>query len=394
MRGESNPLEAIEVGTGLRTRVGCGGADLSAISPAAMDSTSLERWLTPRVLVVGCGGIGGVVIGNLLEQGRRVSCVAHRQEIADALKTGLKLRQDGEERLIRGELDVHVQMPGEGTWDYILLTVQPPQVEAAAKAAKARLADYGALVVFQNGLCEERLAPIVGRDHVIGAVVAWGASARGPGHYERTSSGGFVLGNLDGSVDERLRSLARLLEAVGPVDVTQNLVGARWSKLAINAAISSLGTLGGDTLGSLMLHRFARRLTLEVMTEVVEVARAAKVPLEKVSGTLDLEWLALTPDEKRAAGSPSLFAKHGVLLAVGARYRKLRSSMLAAIERGREPAVDFLNGEVVERGKALGVPTPVNARVQEMVHALAQKRISSGVDTLRALYDETSGLRG
>jgi len=53
-----------------------------------------------------------------------------------------------------------------------------------------------------------------------------------------------------------------------------------------------------------------------------------------------------------------LVAKHALLMAVGFRYRRMRSSMLGAIERGRVPAVDFLNGEVVERGKKHGIATP------------------------------------
>ena len=112
-------------------------------------------------------------------------------------------------------------------------------------------------------------------------------------------------------------------------------MGARWSKLAINCAISSLGTVGGERLGVLMRHRFVRRLALEIMTETVLVARALGVRLEKVSGTLDLDWIALTDAERVSAGSPGLVAKHALLLAVGARFRRLRSSMLAAIERGR-----------------------------------------------------------
>ena len=54
-----------------------------------------------------------------------------------------------------------------------------------------------------------------------------------------------------------------LLEPVGPVDLSDNLAGARWSKLAINSAISTLGTLGRDSLGSLMKYRFVRRLAHE-----------------------------------------------------------------------------------------------------------------------------------
>ncbi len=164
-----------------------------------------------------------------------------------------------------------------------------------------------------------------------------------------------------------------------------NLAGKRWSKLAINCAISSLGTLGGDRLGALLQHRFVRRLALEIMTEVVHVARRENVALEKVSGTLDLDWIALTEDERLAAGSPALLAKHALLYAVGLRFRRMRSSMLAAIERGRPPAVDYLNGEIVARGKRLAVDTPVNARVREWVWDVAAGRRTPGMPLLREL---------
>ena len=44
----------------------------------------------------------------------------------------------------------------------------------------------------------------------------------------------------------------------------------------LRASVSSLGTIGGDRLGALLGYRFVRRLTLEVMTEVVQVARGER----------------------------------------------------------------------------------------------------------------------
>jgi 2-dehydropantoate 2-reductase len=211
-----------------------------------------------------------------------------------------------------------------------------------------------------------------------------------PGVYDKTSSGGFQLGRLDGVETPTLQQLARALECIGETVLSKNLAGARWSKLAINNAISSLGTIGGDRLGVLMRKRHVRRLALEIMTETVRVAEALKIKLEKVSGTLDLEWIALTPEEEsRSVGSASLFAKHALLLAVGARYRRLRSSMLSAIERGRVPAVEFLNGEVVRRSDQLGIATPINRAVRDTVLNIAAGREKSSREALIRLYQET-----
>lgn len=346
----------------------------------------------PRILVVGCGGIGGVVAAHLFEQGHDVTVVTTNALIHDAIEShGFRVRGEASPGTVRGHAVLKLD-PKAKPFDYVLLATQPPQVEEAAKSAVAALAPQGAMVCFQNGLCEERIATIAGAERTLGAVVAWGASMIEPGVYDRTSSGGFVIGRMDGRRDDpRLDELARLLEAVGPTTVSDNLAGARWSKLAINCAISSLGTVGGDRLGALMRHRFIRRLALEIMTETVEVARALGVRLEKVSGTIDLDWIALTPADRVATGSASLVAKHALLLAVGARYRRLRSSMLAAIERGRPPAVEFLNGEVVSRGATLGIATPVNAKIREMVLAIAKGTEGPSLELARKLFDATRG---
>jgi len=343
----------------------------------------------PRFLVVGCGAIGGVVAASLAETGQEVAAVNTNPAYVTAVRArGLQILEDGQRR--RVEVPVHLEVPADaGSWDFVILATQPPQVEAAARSAVGALKPDGRIVCMQNGLCEERIAALAGADRTIGTIVAWGATQVEPGVVDRTSAGGFTVGRLDGAADPRVEEIGRALEAIGPVQYTANLRGARWSKLALNCAISGLGTLGGDRLGALLRHRFARRLALEIMSEVVAVARAEKVQLEKVSGTLDLEWIALTDAERRAAGSPGLVAKHTLLLAVGQRYRRLRSSMLAAIERGRPPAVDFLNGEVAARAPRHGLAAPLNATVQRWVHDIAAARRRPGLDLLHALYDQT-----
>lgn len=349
-----------------------------------------------RVLVVGCGGIGGITAACLSETwsalGVEVVGYSTNAEIAEAIRRhGFRLTGAESTRSVPGQC-LAALTPDVAPFDLVILAVQPPNVEQAARSMLPWLKPDGAMVCFQNGLCEDRVAKIAGADRVLGAVVAWGASMPEPGVFERTASGGFAIGRMDGAPDPRLDRLAMLLECVGPVTRSDNFAGARWSKLAINAAISTMGTIGGDRLGALMVSLTVRRLVLAIMTETVRVARASGIRLEKVSGTLDLDWIALTDEEARIVGSPSLVAKHTLLLAVGARYRRMRSSMLSAIERGRPPAVDFLNGEVVERGQALGVPTPVNAASQAMVHTIARRERASGMSSIYTLA-ESLGLR-
>jgi 2-dehydropantoate 2-reductase len=363
------------------------------MSASARSSSSFPPANSPRFLVMGCGAIGGIVTAALAETGQDVLAVTTNEGIHAALsERGLKLVGEGAPRHVRARsaLGVPSQTDSGGKYDYVILATQPPQVEEAARMAAPLLADGGAMLCLQNGLCEERVAKIVGDDRVIGGIVAWGATMPEPGLYERTAAGGFTLGRLDGrALGPSHDPLVRALEAIGPVETTDNLRGKRWSKLAINCAISSLGTIGGDRLGALMPHRFVRRLALEIMTEVTQVAHKESVRLEKVSGTIDLSWIALDEAERAAAGSPSLVAKHGLLLAVGFRYRRMKSSMLSAIERGRKPAVDFLNGEVITRARTHKLAVPVNERVQDTVWAISQGKSKASVALLKELYEAT-----
>jgi 2-dehydropantoate 2-reductase len=342
----------------------------------------------PRIVVMGAGGIGGIVAATLTEVGAAVTAVSTNPAIRAAVdQAGYRVLDDGEQRVVRG------QGPGqggivpapEGSYDLCILATQPPSVEEAARTALRHLAEDGQVVVLQNGLCEDRIAAIVGPERVIGGIVAWGASMPEPGRYERTAHGGFALGRLSGEIDDDLRRVGELLEAIGPVTLTRNLRGARWSKLALNCAVSALGTIAGDRLGPLVRVRRYRRLALEIMTEAVAVAKAEGVALEKVAGTLDLDWVALSEADKAASASVSLTAKHMLLLAVGLRYRRMRSSMLAAIERNRTPAIDFLNGEVVTRGARHGIATPFNARIVDTVWAIARGTRVSSRETLDAV---------
>lgn len=347
-----------------------------------------------RVVIFGCGGIGGVVAARLANAGRNIVVVTNNGAITDAV--GRKgLHAELAEGALVTHPDVVTNLAGaaaRGRFDVALLAVPPNRIEAAAASAREILDEQGVLVPLANGLPEEHLVGRFGDNAVVGGIVGFGASQKAPGSVVQTSEGGLTVGRLSGELDDAVLRIASLLAPIdgrAPENITQNLRGARFSKLAINCAISSLGAIGGDTLGSLMRHRFARRLCLEVMTEAVQTSVRLGIRLEKLSNTIDLEWLALDDEERTVSGSPGLLAKHTVLLAVGARYRRLRSSMLAAIERGREPPVVWLNGEVVSRARELGLEVPVNAAVVELIQAIARGEKKPGTDTLRALFDDT-----
>ncbi|MEC8193311.1 MAG: ketopantoate reductase C-terminal domain-containing protein [Myxococcota bacterium] len=334
----------------------------------------------PRVLVVGSGAIGGTVATAMAHAGTaEVHLLARNPRVADALEAR-GLQTCGVGPALTGRATVH-RGPPDGAFDAILLATPPQSVEAAAAAVIGCLTAEGLMVVLANGVCEPRIEPICGAARVAGGIVTFGATTATPGVFERTSTGGIVLGRLDGSV-AGLDGLERALRPVGAVSITTNLLGARFSKLAVNCAVSGLGTVAGSTVGTMLTDRRARNLALAAMREAVAVSAAEGIELERLNGTVRLEWLA---NPQAATAGPSHWLRHAVLIAIGLRYRRLRSSMLRAIETGRTPPVDFVNGEVARRGQRLGIPTPVNAAATRLVHEIARGATASSLGLLRSL---------
>ncbi len=336
-----------------------------------------------RILVIGCGGIGGVIACKLVKAGLDVTLATPNAEVRarwldrgptlGAKPLGITLPKH---RLLKSAREA------SAPFDVALICVQPTELEEVAHSLEGKLTERGRAVCLPNGLCEARLEAILGPERVIGAVVTWGARMKAPGEYVQTSRGGFLVGTLNGKEDAEMPRVVRVLSHVGPAQPTDNLRGARFSKLTINCAVTALGTIGGGTLGELLVKVKARDLAFNLMREAAEVARADGVRLEKVA-RIDVERLSRNQGKRPLSNA----ARHALLMALGAKYRRLRSSMLSAIERGRQPAVDYINGEIVRLGQARDIPTPFNRAATEVIWAISRGEMQPGPSALRAVYD-------
>lgn len=335
----------------------------------------------PRIVLMGCGAVGGVLAGGLLHAGYRINLVTRNPAISRAIADeGLRLTTRTGTRTLPAAIcgDACPDLGTiDGPFDIALLAMKATDVVAAAKAIAPTLAPGGLVVTLQNGIVEDRVSAVfedmyaVGRTPVVGALVGWGATMHAPGVYEMTSTGETTIGELDGTMTERLRRLKPVLDAAAPTTMTANIYGALWSKLAINCVVTTLGAVTGQLLGQMLRRSAVRRLALALVSEVVDVAAANGVVLEPVAGTLDLRRLYQTTRQRARRFQPGSFSKHAIMSLVGLKFRRLKSSMLQSLERGREPEIDFMNGYVVEKACQSGVPVPINRALTEMVREIA-----------------------
>jgi 2-dehydropantoate 2-reductase len=73
-----------------------------------------------------------------------------------------------------------------------------------------------------------------------------------------------------------------------------------------------------------------------------------------------------------SSGTFSDFKRHLTIRVIGMKYRRLKSSSLQSIERGRNTEIDYYNGYISSKGRELEVPTPVNIQLTRMVKEIEQ----------------------
>jgi 2-dehydropantoate 2-reductase len=319
-------------------------------------------------LVVGAGAVGGITAAILKKEGYDVEIVCKHDDYAKQISNkGLEISGVcGSFRVTMSAWSL-ASMVREKK-DIVLLATKATDMIEAAKSILPVLKSEGYLVSFQNGLCEDDLASVVGRSRVIGCVVGWGATMEEKGRLIMSSGGDFILGYTDRDPDDFLKSLAEILSAVVPARTTNNIAGHRYSKLIINSCITTLGALCGLYLGEMLSLPKVRRIFIEIIREAIEVAEKMKIKVEIFGGRLDFYKFL---KKKSAIGS---LKRHLLIRIIGYKYRKLKSSNLQSLKRGKLTEIDYLNGYIVKNGKDLNVPVPVNTVVVDMIHEIEKGR--------------------
>jgi 2-dehydropantoate 2-reductase len=319
-----------------------------------------------RIGIIGAGAIGSVVGGLLTKAGHDVTLIDQWPEHIEAMKQrGLRLSGTcGEHRVPVKALHIHEAQSIEAPFDAVFIAVKSYDTEWATHLGLSYLAQPdGVLVDFQNGINDERLAALAGRERCLGCVITIGAGMYEPGHAMRTDHGtiGFKIGEHDGADSPRAREIARILSDVAPAKVTTNLWGERWSKLTVNCMANPIAGLSGLGSAEVRSEPVPRRIAIHIAAEVIQVGGAAGHEVEPIYGIAAQRFVD-------AAAGRGLEAVEADMAASATFLSGGRPSLLQDVMKGRRTEIDHLNGYVCRQGQKLGIKTPVNDAVVELVH--------------------------
>ena len=330
-----------------------------------------------RTAIYGAGSLGTVLGAYLAKNGVPVDLVNHNKAHVEALKAS--------GAHITGTVDftvpVSALLPEEMSdkYDVIFLMTKQLNNREVVSFLKGFLAEDGLIATLQNGIPEDSVAEIVGPEHTVGVVVEWGATLSAPGESVLTSdpdSLSFHMGGMPGIRGEQLAMVKEILEKMCPVEIEENLPGARWSKLLINATFSGLGTVIGGTFGDVTGDPLGREIAVRCMKEVIDVGHAAGVEFAPVQGKNITALFYWKNALKKAAAKmilPVAMKKHAAI----------EPSMLQDLKKGKPCEVDAINSIVCAWGKKVGVPTPVNDRIVAMIREIQDGKRTTSRENLK-----------
>ena len=290
-----------------------------------------------RFAVIGAGGTGALLGASLQQAGHDVAFLARGIHLAAMKSDGLRIESE------RGNAHLHEVRATDnaaeiGVVDAILFCVKLWDVESAGEQIRPLVGSETCLVPMQNGIdASERLIPILGINHILGGVALLTGSIVAPGVVRQSGTHhGICFGELDGTISDRAKAIENTCKAAG-IDavVSDNINRERWQKFVGLVGAGAICALTRSSIGPIRKDPDISALIDEAMQEGIAVGRAAGIDLDSEAADFWRSFLAKVPD----SWAPSM----AVDLAAGNRLE-----------------LPWLTGKVVDLGRQLGVPTPVN----------------------------------
>ena len=299
-----------------------------------------------RVCVVGCGAVGSLFAANLARlEDVEVWAYDVSQAHVDAINAnGLRLVGAGE---VVGHPTATSDPGSLPPCDFGIVATKAMHTKGAIAATAHAFAD-GAVATVQNGVGnEEVVAAHVGR--VIRGTTFPAGKILEPGVVQWDVKGDTTLGPFEPQ-PARSEEIERLADACTrggmPTAAVADARPAQWRKVIFNSATNPVGALTGLTHGRVCERPDLRALVSALVDEGKAVASAQGI-------VLDSDPEALIDHAAR----PDVAYGH-------------KASMLQDVEARRQTEIDFLNGGIGRFGRELGVPTPLNDAITQLIKAL------------------------
>jgi 2-dehydropantoate 2-reductase len=313
-----------------------------------------------RIAIIGAGAIGSVIGGLLSKAGEDVTLIGRKPHVAAINQSGLILDGGTREMVIQVKAAENLDFKP----DLALLTVKAQDVVSSVRKVQTLLSSTQ-IVTMQNGVqSDDQVAGLLGKVNIISGVVTFFAQFLEPGKASYSipfSKTALLIGEPFGNKGNRLQNLSALLNKAIGTDISDDIRAAHWTKLLWNLQTAIPGVTGLSYQETYQYPQI-RKLIIKLTKEGLKVVETAGIKTVDVPG-FQLEPLKTIARVPLSTSSSLLKDK-----AKSLGKQPILGSTWQSIKRGKNTEVDYLNGEIVTSGKRMGIPTPANSLMVELVH--------------------------
>ena len=297
-----------------------------------------------KIAVIGAGAMGSLY-GGYLSKENDVTLVDIWQQHVDAINnTGLIIEE--------GFGSVNTYNPKAtsdpttvGKVDLVVLFVKSIQTADALAKNKALIGPNTIMLSLQNGYGNaDDMLKYVPQSQVLVGTTSDGSTLMGTGHISHKGKGHTYVGALSDDQTQAEKVVQILRGAGFDAEVSNNVIDLVWRKLFINIALNPITAILDALNGYVNDNEHAQNAAKLAVYEAVDIANAD----------------GMNFDHNKVFNS---------VLEVACSTAKNRSSMLTDVTNKRETEIDKINGAVVSKAAELGLNTPVNALLINLVKA-------------------------
>ena len=331
-----------------------------------------------KTLLIGAGAIGGTIAVLAKNAGYDVRLLCHSEGTREKIETeGFKLHGAKGEFCEKFTCYSSFESLGEEKFDVVIIATKYQAMYDIAKNILPYINENSLVVGMQNGILTSELAEIVGENRAVGVMIGFGATRNAANDVTMTSLGEMYIGMPGGKNPAILGELKNMLASVLPTQISLNITREQYSKLIINSCINASAAITGLVLGKMVDDRRARTLYLAIAREGMHVADAMGLDVPKYGKALNYKLLMLADNAVY-----NMACRFVVLLVSKLKYKDVKPSTLQSLEKGEKTEIDIFNGYFVKKGAEVGVPTPVNAKIVEMIHEIEDSKRKISPDNL------------
>jgi 2-dehydropantoate 2-reductase len=298
-----------------------------------------------RIAIMGAGGVGGYFGARLIKGGAAdVTFIARGAHLAAMRQQGLTI-ESAHEPLHLPKVNVTDDPAGIGTVDLVMFCVKLWDTEGAARSLLPIMGPETGVISFQNGVQkDDMLRPIFGDKALMGGVAYVGTTIARPGVIAQTGPlQRLVFGEYDGRRSPRAETFLAACKAGGiNAELSDDVRRSLWEKFVVLVAMSGATTSMRRTLGPIRTNQLTREFLFDLAREVVAVGRAHGVDLPADYAEQRIPFFDGWPPEMTA-------------------------SMHHDLRAGKPLELRWLSGGVVDLGAQVGVPTPMNRAVRDIL---------------------------